>query len=311
MEEVEVIFRDARTLIKQLTITAKELLEISHKVCSKDIKLSDIDLQLHGGKPSAHLQQFSNKKRELLHLLQQTIRHRLLYAPDDNFIHNFLFLLLKLYTEVKWLSPRPQILLKQNESIFDNFVSIKYKSGITTIPLITESLPFNDLGELVTLTGFYLIMAGDLIKQIIKVIRHEFSLKTDDIKGLFDQDKYGPIPVALHRFKKLLTQEPATVKPNQQNYLKIPWAGNLKQFAELITELEKKGWINPISPGELQATVTTLLHCFDLSATQRNEDSSTTNSLLQYMKPSERDLKIYTKRYIRKFTGISPNLSQK
>lgn len=309
MEEVELIFRRAGVLVTDISVVAKELLDISKEIYTGSATLQDLTSALHDGNTEAYQRKFAIEKMNLLNDLRQEIRYRLLYITDDNFMHNFLFLLLKLYTEFTRSLHPIKILNKRNAVIFDTHVSSAFKARIDEIEIVPRSLPLSDLGELVTLTGFYLIMAEEMPKLIIRTIRREFSLKTDEIKALFDQDKYGPIPVAQHRLKHLLTKEAPTVNTGTRKHSKIPWAGNLKQFAELITELEKKGWIKPIPHGELQTTVATLLHCFDLSATQRKEDSNTENSLLQYLKPSERDLKIYTKRYVRQFTEILYNLT--
>ncbi len=91
---------------------------------------------------------------------------------------------------------------------------------------------------------------------------------------------------------------------------KIRWRGELKEFAELLVSLEKKQWIE-LPDGELNPIVKTLCLCFDFSGTKRKENSNTENSLLQYLKPSERELKIYTKRYQTKFDSIYPINSEK
>lgn len=89
------------------------------------------------------------------------------------------------------------------------------------------------------------------------------------------------------------------------------WKGSLKEFAELIIELENKGWMEPIAHGELNAFIRALLICFDFSETQKRVDSNTENSLMQYLKPSERDSKIFSKRYVKKFVTILSNKLKK
>lgn len=91
---------------------------------------------------------------------------------------------------------------------------------------------------------------------------------------------------------------------------KIEWKGELKEFAELIFELDNKQWID-LPHGELTSIVNTLCSCFDFSATKKTEKSKTESSLLQYLKPSEREDKIKTKRYISKFDSIKQNTIQK
>lgn len=308
MEEIELIFHRAGILLKDLTAVAKSLQDMSKQVYTGTHTLAALTADLHGGHPEAYQKLFTVDKASILHDLKKHIRQRLLTETDDNLIHNFLFLLLKLYTELRYSLQTVKILQQRNAAIFDEHVSTNYKAQLETMLVIPDSLPLTDLGQLVTLTGFYLMLAADLPKAMLRTVRQEFCLKAEDIKAMFDRDTTGTIPVALHRLKRILSQPSEPTKVIPYGFLKIPWAGNLKQFAELVIELEKKGWIKPIAHGELQATVTTLLHCFDLSATQRKEDSNTANCLLQYLKPSERELKIYTKRYTRKFSDILWNL---
>ncbi|MBC9910567.1 hypothetical protein [Chitinophaga varians] len=308
MEDIELIFHRAGILLRDLTAVAKSLQDMSKQVYTGSYTLDTLTADLHGRQPEAYQKMFTVEKAGILHDLKKHIRQHLLIETDDNRIHNYLFLLLKLYTELRYSLQAVKILQQRNAAIFDEHVSTNYKSQLETMQVIPDCLPLTDLGQLVTLTGFYLMVAVDLPKAMLRTVRLEFCLKAEDIKAMFDRDTTGTIPVALHRLKRILSQpsEPAQAIPN--GFLKIPWAGNLKQFAELVTELERKGWIKPIAHGELQSTVTTLLHCFDLSATQRKEDSNTANCLLQYLKPSERELKIYTKRYTRKFSDILWNL---
>ncbi|QJB34080.1 hypothetical protein HF329_23440 [Chitinophaga oryzae] len=308
MEEIELIFHRAGILLKDLTAVAKSLQDMSKQVYTGSHTLADLTANLHGGQPDAYQKLFTIERASILRDLKKQIRQRLLVETDDNLHHNFLFLLLKLYTELRYGLKTVKLLQQRNAAIFDEQVSTNYKSRLQTIEIIPDSLPLTDLGQLVTLAGFYLMAALDLPKAMLRTIRQEFCLKADEVKALFDRDTNGTIPVNLHRLKRLLSQPSEPMKVMPYSYLKIPWAGNLKQFAELVTELEKKGWIKPIAHGELQATITTLLHCFDLSSTQRKEDSNTAASLLQYMKPSERDVKIYTKRYSRQFSDIQWNL---
>lgn len=103
-------------------------------------------------------------------------------------------------------------------------------------------------------------------------------------------------------------------EPNKSNKAtssqKLIWKGELKEFAELIDQLEKKGWVN-IHDRELKPTIESLCRVLDFSATKKKEDSNTENSLMQYLKPSERENKIYTKTYNKKFGSILPNSNQK
>ncbi len=105
--------------------------------------------------------------------------------------------------------------------------------------------------------------------------------------------------------------ELANVKSILADTYRIRWRGSLKEFAELITELENKGWIDPINHGEVNAFTRSILSCFDFSETQKKIDSKTEASLMQYLKPSERETKIYSKRYIKKFASILFNHPKK
>lgn len=90
----------------------------------------------------------------------------------------------------------------------------------------------------------------------------------------------------------------------------IQWFGDLKEFADLIVCLEEKKWIE-ISPGNLSPVVRALCTSFDFSATKKTNTSNTQKSLLQYLKPSEREHKVYTKRYKSKFDSILLNNAEK
>lgn len=91
---------------------------------------------------------------------------------------------------------------------------------------------------------------------------------------------------------------------------RIRWRGELKEFAELIIQLERAKWID-LPHGELAPMVKTLCMCFDFSDTKKKKDSNTENSLLQYLKPSEQEDKVFTKRYNQKFNSIKPNITPK
>jgi hypothetical protein len=82
---------------------------------------------------------------------------------------------------------------------------------------------------------------------------------------------------------------------------KLKWRGNSKQFAELIDQLQRKEWIDEFNNGELSSMVRSLCNAFDIPEP----------TLLQYLKPSERDDQIYTKRYKRSFESIQHNPEKK
>ena len=111
----------------------------------------------------------------------------------------------------------------------------------------------------------------------------------------------------LSSIETLKAEEFAILEESYPPVKKIRWLGNLKEFAELITVLEAKGWIEPIEHGELSLFVRSAATYFDLSNTQKKSDSNTEKSLMQYLKPSERDSKIFSKRYIQKFNAILAN----
>lgn len=108
--------------------------------------------------------------------------------------------------------------------------------------------------------------------------------------------------------------EKTTIHPGQPEKIialkKIVWKGNLKEFAEMFDSLEKMEWID-VPDGELTAIVKTLCACFDFTATKKTEESNTEASLTQYLKVSERETKIYTQRYQKKFNLISENNTKK
>jgi hypothetical protein len=113
-------------------------------------------------------------------------------------------------------------------------------------------------------------------------------------------------------YLKQLNQEKREVAMPEASGIKqrIVWKGDLKEFAELIDQLEQKGWIE-IQDREIKPTAETLSQVFDFSATKKRPESDTANSLSQYLKTSERVHKIYTKRYTKKFNSILPNTNQK
>ena len=97
---------------------------------------------------------------------------------------------------------------------------------------------------------------------------------------------------------------------SENKRIKIKWNGDLKEFAELIDSLEKNNWIT-INDGELSQSVKAICQIFDFSQTKKTKDSNTESSLIQYLKQSERESKIYTKRYSKKFNSISSNNKEK
>ncbi|MFB6457617.1 hypothetical protein ACE38W_20275 [Chitinophaga sp. Hz27] len=298
MEQIEQTFEQAKDWMKELQGFTGNLLELV-----KNITTGDFELPMHIPGIEADVNNLITRKVSLLLELKKLIRYQLLYANSDQYTQNLLFLLLKLYTEFRRTCRPLRIFRDRNTFYFDKHVSQEYKQGIADLQIIPANELASDIGDLVTISGYLLETGIVFSKQIIKVIRTEYSMKEDDIRALFDESKYGPIPVSLHHYKhQLLTPRAVKTKTHR-----LSWQGNLKQFAELIIELEKKGWIKAIQPGELQATVNALAETFDLSNTNKKENADNTQSLTQYLKPSEREAKVFTKRYNPQFNLINPN----
>lgn len=130
-----------------------------------------------------------------------------------------------------------------------------------------------------------------------------FGLLTFPGGDRMSMNKINDIEKAFEQFEvQALNNKQPTIKQ------KVIWKGELKEFAELIVQLQRVGWID-LPHGELNPIVKTLCLCFDFSGTKKKKDSNTENSLLQYLKPSEQDDKIFTKRYNQKFNSIKPNIT--
>jgi hypothetical protein len=96
--------------------------------------------------------------------------------------------------------------------------------------------------------------------------------------------------------------------------IKIKWKGLQKEIAELVLELEKKGWIGKIEDGYRMEICRTLLSVFDISNTQKNDDTDVVGSFYKIMKPNtdpktkaQSYPQVYTKLYKTKFDSIKIN----
>jgi hypothetical protein len=152
----------------------------------------------------------------------------------------------------------------------------------------------------------------ELGKQILFIGKEQDGILKSKFKALNIQKEHS---VKLIDGYKLLIDKVENIEENTEERtakkgIKIQWNGNLKEFAELIDSLEKNNWIK-INDGDLSKNVQSLCECFDLSKTKKTKDSSTEESIYQILKPSEREHKIYTKKYTTKFNSISSNNKEK
>ena len=104
---------------------------------------------------------------------------------------------------------------------------------------------------------------------------------------------------------------------NEQYKKPLKWMGTQKQFAELIIELEEKGWVKNDNKSIFQNTKQYAYH-FDLSETKKSKDkdSNQVKSLYQLLKPQQSKdfeyVKLYpqvypTDRYMPCFNKIKQN----
>ena len=110
--------------------------------------------------------------------------------------------------------------------------------------------------------------------------------------------------------------EAVAIIPREQNTFKIAWLATQQEFAELIHELTKKGYIDlPDVSYSLQAS--SLAKMFDFSVSSRKEDPNIANNILTLIKPildkDENTTKYsYLKPgYKRKFDAITAFLPKK
>jgi hypothetical protein len=101
---------------------------------------------------------------------------------------------------------------------------------------------------------------------------------------------------------------------SQLNYVenktfKLDWNGTQQELGELILELENKKWISEIKNGERRKVANSITQIFNITKTQKNKNSNSSNSFYQLLKGEyENKLRIYPflekENYEKKFNGI-------
>ncbi|SHM26515.1 hypothetical protein SAMN05444266_107192 [Chitinophaga jiangningensis] len=299
MDRVELSFDQAKSWIKDTEGVIQQLLKFSTPLKPGLQKFPQTIKDL-----SKDVFSLLSERKKALDNTKAAIRHHLLYAETEQAQHNFLFLVLKLYAEN---CQQLQGLREQKLQAQD-----LYKHGPKTVTAIIDDsrdmFPngdvINTVEELATILASLLSSALDYPRLLLEILSLEFGLKPEELNTLLHGNPDYPIPVPFHRFKKQLCRSTGT---NTIYSHKLAWQGTQKEFAELILSLESKGWIKSIAPGELTGTVQSLVYSFDLSQTQKGTATDAQRSLTQLLKPSERETKVYTKRYDCKFHNILPN----
>ena len=194
------------------------------------------------------------------------------------------------------INDNPRFITKLNSYIQDSItkvnelIAVKIQTDLNPLNTETHSVPkeqeyYNKYGFPSEKLGFGLIHYKGGSRMSLK--------KLTDIEKGFELFK-----------EKISDNGPQTIKQ------KVMWNGKLKEFAELIVELERHEWIE-LPHGQVNQIVKTICLCFDFVKTKKSANSNTENSLLQYLKPSEKEDKIFTKRYVTKFANIIPNTTKK
>lgn len=99
----------------------------------------------------------------------------------------------------------------------------------------------------------------------------------------------------------------------------IVWNGTQKEFAELVLELQKKGWIATDGERSIANLSKEFASSFDLSGTKKSKNSNEENSFYQLLKPQQNKEngyeniypQIYTKRYKPCFQEIKERVKKK
>jgi hypothetical protein len=91
------------------------------------------------------------------------------------------------------------------------------------------------------------------------------------------------------RLKLLTISTDSLNNGNELNYVEseiynIGWNGSQQELCELILELEKKNWIDKIQNGDRKKFANSITKIFNLSNTQKNKKSNTSNSFYQLLK---------------------------
>jgi hypothetical protein len=324
------------SLLDQLSLEMRVLLDNSRLLLklSKALRDNDINIE-HANKVLSDNGFGSKSLRERFKIsrivrdIQKNVRERLLYSENENFNYTFLSYLLKSHHDLKIHYQVAANMRYTYSSLFDE---------INTLQDINQDnivlFPFKNFAQLQILGCKLIIQINNLSQEFRKILCQEFCIKNEDVKKLFHFDTYYWCPIPLPQIKQLLIAPsdpplpsgestefidvlnkvaPASLNSTEPREIgiKVKWKGDLKQFAELLDILEIKGWIEPIGHGELNATIKVLTECFDFSLTQKRENSNSATSLMQYLKPSEREIKIYSKRYKKKFDSIMVNSTPK
>jgi len=90
----------------------------------------------------------------------------------------------------------------------------------------------------------------------------------------------------IHKRLKILNPKIEVVNKlsQQKKSTKILWKGSQKELCELFVELQKKGWISEIGYGKISQTANAICNLFDLTLTQKDDNSKTENSFYQILK---------------------------
>ena len=99
----------------------------------------------------------------------------------------------------------------------------------------------------------------------------------------------------------------------KKSNVQIKWNGPQNKLAELFIELEKKGWIAPLTDGNRQAISNAIFDLFDLSE-RKKEGSDQHRSFYEAMKKYRQDeeyCQTHKKRAENSFDGIKPVKARK
>jgi len=89
----------------------------------------------------------------------------------------------------------------------------------------------------------------------------------------------------INRRLKMLNPELHIVEKKKSKKLtKILWKGTQRDLCELFVELQEKKWIEEFKYGERNKIASSICNLFDLTLTERNEESNIENSFYQILK---------------------------
>lgn len=119
------------------------------------------------------------------------------------------------------------------------------------------------------------------------------------------------IPFLKEEIKRIRQEEIKIARSPENSAIlkKLKWNGSQKNLAELILELQNKGWILEIQLNDLKEQVNTICSLFDITETQKKKDSNPIQSLYQILKGEKTNdkreyTKIYSQRYKKNFDTI-------